>query len=107
VPAIELESVDEVPRKQTYTLLPVAPPVPKEIHLRGLRVEDAKYELQQYLDLAVEAGLDEIRVVHGKGTGAVRQATQELLRRDSRVASIRAALPAEGGDGATIALLKT
>jgi DNA mismatch repair protein MutS2 len=71
-----------------------------------MRVEEALAELEHYLDEAIAAGLREVRVVHGKGTGAVRVAAQELLRKHPGVSSLRAALPAEGGGGVTYAILK-
>ena len=106
VPMSELESAAEEPHTRYQDYLPTMPPVPSEIHLRGLRVEEALYELENYLDQALAAGLSEVRVIHGKGTGAVRSAAQELLRKHPGVETLRAALPSEGAEGATIAVLK-
>jgi DNA mismatch repair protein MutS2 len=77
-------------------------PVPAELHLRGLRVEPAVYELDRYLDQAALAGHAEVRIVHGKGTGAVRTAVQERLRAHPLVKSFRLGEEGEGDTGVTI-----
>jgi DNA mismatch repair protein MutS2 len=76
--------------------------VPKEIHLRGLRVEAALYELDRYLDRAVVARHEEVRIVHGKGTGALRAAVHERLGEHPLVRSFRLAGAGEGEAGATV-----
>ena len=106
VPVNELEGAADEPRPNYDRYLVSMRQVPSEVHLRGMRVEDAMAELESYLTDAIAAGLDEVRVIHGKGTGAVRNAAHDLLRRHRGVDSLRAALPAEGGEGATIAILK-
>ncbi|MBX6377731.1 MAG: endonuclease MutS2 [Clostridia bacterium] len=80
--------------------------VSPEIHLRGLTVAEALERLEKYLDDAVLAGLDEVRIVHGKGTGALRQAVAQWLQQHPRVAEFRLGGPGEGGDGATVARLR-
>lgn len=77
-----------------------------EIMLRMQRVDEAIVNLDRYLDEAHLAGLEQVRVVHGKGTGALRQAIREHLRRHPLVASFRLGEPAEGGDGVTVVTLK-
>jgi DNA mismatch repair protein MutS2 len=77
-------------------------PVPTELHLRGLRVEAALYELEKYLDQAVVAGHPRVRIVHGKGTGAVRQAVHERLRESRLVKSFRLGESGEGDTGVTV-----
>jgi len=77
-------------------------PVPRELHLRGLRVESAVYELDRYLDRAAVAQLDQVRIVHGKGTGAVRAAVHERLQEHPLVRSFRLAEEGEGDSGATV-----
>ena len=77
-------------------------PVPRELHLRGLRVEPAVWELERYLDRAAVAQLEEVRIVHGKGTGAVRAAVHERLRDHPLVRSFRLAEEGEGDSGATV-----
>ncbi|MBE3576546.1 MAG: endonuclease MutS2 [Limnochordales bacterium] len=76
-----------------------------ELDLRGERVEEACAKLDKYLDQAVLAGLPWVRVIHGKGTGMLRQAVQQYLQKDPRVTRFRLGEPGEGGSGVTIAWL--
>jgi DNA mismatch repair protein MutS2 len=77
-----------------------------EVDLRGMRVDEVEVELFRALDEAVLEDLSELRVIHGKGTGALRQRVGELLSADPRVASFRMAAPREGGAGVTVAELR-
>ena len=79
----------------------------QELHLRGMRVEQALAELEQYLDRAYAAGLPYVRIVHGKGTGTLRQVVREVLSGSSLVKSWEVALDNEGGEGVTVVHLKT
>jgi DNA mismatch repair protein MutS2 len=72
------------------------------LDLRGLRAEDAVQELDKYLDDATLAGLAQVTVIHGKGTGALRQAVRDHLSRHPEVAGFRLGGESEGGSGATI-----
>ncbi|MSR36934.1 MAG: endonuclease MutS2, partial [Gemmatimonadetes bacterium] len=74
-----------------------------EVDLRGLRVEEVDLELGRALDAAVVGELAELRIIHGKGTGAVRARVQELLRSDRRVKEFRLGVHGEGGAGVTVA----
>jgi len=73
-----------------------------EVDLRGLRVDELVLALSRALDDAVLEDLADLRIIHGKGTGALRQRTQELLAGDSRVVSYRMGGPTEGGAGVTV-----
>jgi len=73
-----------------------------EIHLRRLTLDEALLKLDEYLDDAFMAGIFSIRVVHGKGTGILRQAIREYLSKHSLVKSYRPGAYGEGGDGVTI-----
>lgn len=77
-----------------------------EIDLRGLRVADVGIEVDRAIDQAVLGGLGEVRIIHGKGTGALRKTVAELLDNDARVASFRLGGPAEGGAGVTVVKLR-
>jgi DNA mismatch repair protein MutS2 len=79
---------------------------PAELHLLGERVEPALKRLDDYLDRALLASKSEVRVVHGHGSGQLRRAVREHLRGHPAVASHRAGAPEEGGDGATVVVLK-
>lgn len=78
----------------------------REIHLRAKRAEEAIDELERFLDDSVLAGIDQVRIVHGKGEGILRQVTRDVLRRYSEVGSFRDGEAGEGGQGVTIAVLK-
>ncbi|MGH7467259.1 MAG: endonuclease MutS2 [Longimicrobiales bacterium] len=74
-----------------------------EVDLRGLRADEVASQLQPAVDAAVRADLRSLRIIHGKGTGALRQVVAELLRSDRRVTSFRPGGPGEGGSGVTVA----
>jgi DNA mismatch repair protein MutS2 len=76
-----------------------------ELDLRGWRVEDMLPELDRYLNDAFMAGLPSVRIIHGKGTGALRQAVREQLAHHPLVKSHTAGSRLEGGEGVTIAIL--
>lgn len=73
-----------------------------ELMLIGMRVDAALPRLDKWLDDAVLAGLDGGRVVHGKGTGALKRAVWEQLSGDSRVVAYQLSHPDEGGAGVTV-----
>ncbi|MCL5964306.1 MAG: Smr/MutS family protein, partial [Deinococcus sp.] len=77
-----------------------------ELNLRGQMVEDALLELDHFLDEAVATGAGEVRLLHGKGTGALRNAIRSFLAKDRRVASFSDAVPYQGGHGVTVVTLR-
>ncbi|MBZ0268401.1 Smr/MutS family protein, partial [bacterium] len=79
---------------------------PMEIDLRGRTVEEATQEVDRTLDGLIMAGSHWLRIIHGKGTGALRGAITEQLAEDPRVKSFRLGEPHEGGSGVTIADLR-
>lgn len=78
-----------------------------EISLIGLRVSEAEPLLVKALDDAMLADLPSLRVVHGKGTGALRQLVHEVLAADPRVKRFSFAPPNQGGPGVTVVEFKT
>lgn len=80
--------------------------VSSEIMLLGLNVDEALIELDKYIDDASVAHLEKVRIVHGKGTGALRSAVWNYLRRDKRVKSFKQAEYGDGDAGVTIAEMK-
>ena len=74
-----------------------------ELDLRGMRVEAALEDLDRYLDQAYLATLPWVRIIHGKGTGALRQVVREALRSHPIIANFRSGEQGEGGEGVTIA----
>src|SRR5258707_2553741 len=81
------------------------PEVATQLDIRGWRVEQALEELDTYLNDAVMSGMSSVRIVHGKGTGALRSAIREQLAHHPLVKSFTSAPPQEGGDGVTIVKL--
>ncbi|MBV8202505.1 MAG: Smr/MutS family protein [Acidobacteria bacterium] len=80
--------------------------VPSEINLIGVRVEPALEQLDSYLDRALLASRREVRVIHGHGTGRLRQAIRQHLRSHAAVKEARTGAPDEGGNGATVVTLR-
>ncbi|NWF77271.1 MAG: endonuclease MutS2 [Chloroflexi bacterium] len=78
------------------------PRVPLELDLRGKRAEEVEPMLDDYLNQASLCGLSQVRIIHGIGTGTVRQIVREALASHPLVASFRPGEQDEGGDGATI-----
>ena len=78
-----------------------SPPNP-EIDLHSLSVDECLVVVDRYLYEAYTAQLPAVRLVHGKGTGTLRQAVRRHIARHPLVKSFRPALPFEGGDGATV-----
>ena len=76
-----------------------------EVDLRGQRAEDALEGLDRYLESAFLAGLPFVRIIHGKGTGKLRQVLREALKASPHVASFESGQDNEGGDGVTVAKL--
>jgi DNA mismatch repair protein MutS2 len=85
---------------------PERPEMAEEIMLLGRTVEETRDLVEKYLDDAFLAGRRSVRLVHGKGTGALRKAIHELLDAHPLVESFRLGEPYEGGSGATVVLLR-
>ncbi|MBR5527958.1 MAG: Smr/MutS family protein, partial [Clostridia bacterium] len=80
--------------------------VSTEIDVRGMIGDDAWFAVDKYLDEAVLANLNQVTIIHGKGTGALRAALTGFLRRDKRVKTMRAGMFGEGDSGVTVVTLK-
>ena len=80
--------------------------VHSEIDLRGLTVDEALSQVDHFVDEAYLNNLHQIRIIHGKGTGALRKAVKQKLQSSKYIKDFFYAPANEGGDGATIALLK-
>ena len=83
-----------------------APEALSEVDLRGMRVDEIDAVLLPALDSAVRAELKQLRIIHGKGTGALRQRVAEMLKSDERVREFRLGAWNEGGNGVTVAVLE-
>ena len=80
--------------------------IDSRIDLRGMDSEEACYRTDKYLDEAYLGNLGEVTIVHGKGTGILRKAINDMLKRHPHVKSYRLGVYGEGGDGVTIVELK-
>lgn len=92
-------SIGELGREKAQT-------IHTELDLRGLPVDEALMEVDKYLDAAFLAGVPSVRLIHGKGTGALRKAIGEYLKDHPHVKKYRWGEEGEGGMGVTIAELR-
>ena len=90
----------QLPRSVNYDLEPVV--MSNELHIRGMRADEAAISVEEFLDRALRNGADSVRIVHGKGRGVLRQSVQETLDRNSLVKSYRYADHRDGGIGVTV-----
>ncbi|MHC1740201.1 MAG: endonuclease MutS2 [Anaerolineaceae bacterium] len=95
----------QVDQEVSSTKTPFVPSPGMEIDVRGQRAEDALDILDRYLDSAVMAGMPFVRVIHGKGTGRLRQVIREALQEHSNVSRFEQGADNEGGEGVTIVYL--
>ncbi|HUL53780.1 MAG TPA: Smr/MutS family protein [Opitutaceae bacterium] len=86
---------------------PVRIPITDELDLHTFRPAEITSLLEEYFKACGERGLREVRLIHGKGTGALRATVHSLLRRSSRVESFRLGNETSGGWGATVVRLKS
>jgi len=107
VEKIAPSSSQDAPGYIPPTSTPRAQVVLPELHLRGRRADEVEWALDSYLDSAYLVGLNEVRIVHGRGTGVLRSIVRELLAYHPLVKSFRPGGRGEGGDGVTIARLES
>jgi DNA mismatch repair protein MutS2 len=97
------QGVPVYPEAERSPERPFSPPtVPPELDLRGMTVDEAVTLVDQRLDEASRAGVPVVRIIHGKGTGALRAAVRDLLRKHALVRAQEPAAAREGGDGVTV-----
>jgi DNA mismatch repair protein MutS2 len=84
----------------SYSLGPLL--TSNELHIRGMRAEDAMMEVEEFLDKALRDGASSVRIVHGKGTGVLRNGVRELLDHNALVKSYDFAEREHGGTGVTV-----
>ncbi|UII55118.1 endonuclease MutS2 [Cytobacillus spongiae] len=96
--AVETKPVATVKGKDFHVKL--------ELDLRGERFEDALSRVEKYIDDALLAGYPRVSIIHGKGTGALRQGVQEYLKNHRSVKNFRFGDAGEGGTGITVVELK-
>jgi DNA mismatch repair protein MutS2 len=101
-------SADEGPKPEVHGPRPQATSAPSpglELDIRGKTVEEALPEIEHYLDAAYLAGLPWVRIIHGKGTGKLRQGVRDHLRTSPVVKSHETGRDEEGGEGVTVVRL--
>lgn len=103
---LELGAATKVEGPPPGPRLPFGVAFHTECDLRGLRPDEALARVDKLLDDAVLAGASEVRLIHGKGTGVLREAIGEFLRGHPQVARFRLGSHGEGGDGATVVGIK-
>lgn len=96
----------EKSKKSTRTLNLNMKAVATSIDLRGMDSEEAIFNTDKYLDEAYMAGLNEVTIIHGKGTGVLRNSINDMLKRHPHVEKYRLGEYGEGGTGVTVAVLK-
>ena len=100
---VRVEKVAAVPIEQRSVSLPRAPDwAPQEIEVRGQTLDEALPSVEKFLDDGFRAGLPRLRVVHGKGTGKMRNAVRQLLSKHPLVKGFVFAEPRDGGEGVTV-----
>ncbi|HNX92077.1 MAG TPA: endonuclease MutS2 [Syntrophomonas sp.] len=103
---IRAQSQQEKPLRYQQSFLEKARSISPELDLRGKYAEEALEQLDKYLDDAALAGIDKVRIIHGKGTGALRRAVRAHLQNHHFVSDFRDGAIAEGGFGVTVITLK-
>ena len=114
VPESDLLKVEEEPEKQTsrkkrrIASVKTASDshVSTQLDLRGQRYENAMAELDKYLDESLLANYPQITIIHGKGTGALREGVTEALKKHPQVKSFHFSPPNAGGNGSTVVEFK-
>jgi DNA mismatch repair protein MutS2 len=86
---------------------PARGPVNLELDLRGYRAAEIEPMLDEYLGSAYRAGMPFVRIIHGKGTGALRKVVRDVLTIHPAVSKYESAPANQGGEGATVALLRS
>jgi DNA mismatch repair protein MutS2 len=109
VPLADVELKEKASRKEKVApakiKIPAAESPGMELDLRGQIAEEALLELDKYLDQAFTAHLPWVRIIHGKGSGVLRQAVRQSLNSHAQVSSYRPGQSGEGGEGVTVAKL--
>jgi DNA mismatch repair protein MutS2 len=108
----QLEVIDKIPDnkqpkvKIEKTKVITSAKMSLSLDLRGERYEDAKDKIQKYFDDAILTGLKQFTIIHGYGTGTIRNLVQDYLRKNKNVQSFRYGGAGEGGMGSTVVILK-
>ncbi|MBI2845588.1 MAG: endonuclease MutS2 [Chloroflexi bacterium] len=101
----DLETGEQQPAATSALRIRTKAAPPTTLNLRGRKAEEALSLLDKYLDQAFVAGLDTVRILHGRGTGTLRRLVRQELSRHPLVASVQGAEEQEGGEGVTVVKL--
>ena len=82
------------------------PPAARELDIRGMETLEAESVVETFLSAAVMGRLETVIIIHGKGTGALRKAVHDILRRSKAVKDFRLGVYGEGESGVTVVTLK-
>jgi DNA mismatch repair protein MutS2 len=104
-PALELRDAPEPPKEEPAIRVSEVASPGSELDLRGATVDEALRQLDRYLDTASRAGLPQVRIIHGKGTGALREAVRDFMMSYPLVTDFEGGGFREGGEGVTVATL--
>jgi DNA mismatch repair protein MutS2 len=110
VKLVDLERVrapkpEPVAEQEHVTYADRGPAPSMELDLRGLTTEEGIARVNEYLERAARGGLPFVRIIHGKGTGALRRAIRDAIKGNGVVKSFETGLEGEGGDGVTVVKL--
>ena len=106
-PQAETRPVGSVPAGSKSISKPIdSPDVPAELNLIGHTTAEAEYELDRFIDEAYMASLPRVRIIHGFGTGALKNYVHHFLKNHDLVERFAFAPDSQGGNGATIAEMK-
>jgi len=108
-PVAELERAGKKQHKSVSVIkvnMEEKPVITNEIDLRGMRVEEARESVDRFIDESILCGMKEIRIIHGKGTGALRKDLTEFLKNHQQVSQFRLGYWNEGNTGVTVVELK-
>lgn len=97
---------DDTPAVRVNVQRSAGPKAPTSLDLRGERYEQAINRLDQYIDSALLSHHPQVTIIHGKGTGALRQGVHQYLKRHPQVDSYAYSHPNAGGDGSTVVVFK-
>ncbi len=103
---IEKKPKKQAPTPEALIRKTVAASFRPELDVRGMYGDDAWFMVDKYLDDAVLAGISTVRIIHGKGTGALRKALTTHIKSDPRVKEFRSGVFGEGDSGVTVVTLK-
>lgn len=106
VPLVRLQPKEEPKSPKSAGRVQHKAKIATELNLRGLTVEEALLAVDDYLAEARATATTPVRLLHGKGTGALRNALRDSLKRDRRVENFHDAVPYEGGHGVTVVHLR-